>query len=177
VNIKQLKESIPFLVKANIATMVVGHHGIGKSQAVRQYCDEQGIGFIDLRLGTQDVGDLLGLADFKVNEKGENVATKFMQPTWFPTDPDSKGLIFMDEINRARPDVLQAVFQLVLDKRLHEYELPKGWHVIGAMNPSTEDYVVTDLSDRAFLDRFCHIKLAPSKHEFIQYAKHREFDS
>ena len=62
-NIKQLKESIPFLVKANIATMVVGHHGIGKSQAVKQYCDEQGIGFIDLRLGTQDVGDLLGLAD------------------------------------------------------------------------------------------------------------------
>jgi len=192
-NIKDFKRAIPYLSKANIATMLVGHHGVGKSQAVKQYSEENNLGFIDLRLGTQDVGDLLGLADFKempvertiVDSEGnkkvvtvlEKTATKFMKPEWFPTDPDSKGILFLDEINRSRPDVLQAVFQLVLDKKLHTYELPKGWFVISAMNPSTGDYNTTDISDAAFMDRFCHIKLAPSKPEWFDYAKSQKFDN
>lgn len=176
-NIGTLKEALPYLFKANIATMIVGHHGVGKSQAVSQYAAENGLQFVDLRLGTQDVGDLLGLADFQVDEKtGQKIATKFMRPTWFPVDPNSKGIIFLDEVNRGRRDVLQAVFQLVLDKRLHEYKLPTGWHVIAAMNPNTGDYQVTDVSDKAFMDRFCHIKLAPSRQEFFKYARDRKFD-
>lgn len=176
-NIKTLKESLPYLFQANVSTMIVGHHGVGKSQAVRQYADENGYEFVDLRLGTQDVGDLLGLAEFEKDPKtGQSVATKFMRPDWFPTNPNSKGIIFLDEINRGRRDVLQAVFQLCLDKRLHRYVLPPGWHVVAAMNPNTEDYIVTDLSDKAFLDRFCHIKLAPSKQEFFDYAKSRKFE-
>ena len=153
-NIRDFKKSLPYLINANTAVMLVGHHGVGKSQGVKQFCDENELGFVDLRLGTQDVGDILGLADFKVDDNGERIATKFMPPDWFPMDPNSRGLIFLDEINRARRDVLQAVFQLVLDKRIHTYELPKGWHVVAAMNPSTQDYIVTDLSDKAFLDRF-----------------------
>ena len=170
-NIKKFKEAMPYLIQANVATLIQGHHGVGKSQAVKQYCDENGYGFVDLRLGTQDVGDLLGLADFELDAKGNKIATKFMRPTWFPVDPASKGIIFLDEINRGRRDVLQAVFQLCLDKKIHEYALPKGWHVVAAMNPSTEDYIVTDISDKAFLDRFCHIKLSPSKQEWFDYAK------
>lgn len=168
--IKTFKEAIPYLQKSNIATLVWGPHGIGKSQVVKQYCDENKLGFIDLRLGTQEVGDLLGLADFVRDEKGQSVATRFMQPTWFPTDPDSKGMIFLDEINRGRRDVLQAVFQLVLDRKLHTYSLPKGWYVIAAANPNTDDYIVLDLGDKAFMDRFCHIKLTPSVSEWIDYA-------
>lgn len=175
--ISELKQALPFLFKADISTMIVGHHGVGKSQAVKQYALEHELEFIDLRLGTQDVGDLLGLAEFEKDPiTGQSIATKFMRPDWFPTDPNSKGIIFMDEINRGRRDVLQAVFQLCLDKRLHRYELPKGWHVVAAMNPNTEDYVVTDLSDKAFLDRFCHIKLVPSRQEFFDYAKGRKFE-
>lgn len=201
-NIKTFKEALPFLFQSNIATLVIGHHGVGKSQGVKQYTEEnpyvhpklgkQPMGFVDLRLGTQDVGDLLGLADFVsrpvettvTGDDGkpkkvtvmEKVATTFFRPEWFPNDPDSQGIIFLDEINRGRRDVLQAVFQLVLDKKLHRYSLPKGWHVVAAMNPSTDDYIVTDISDKAFLDRFCHIKLSPSKQEFFDYAKGRKFE-
>ena len=169
--IGQFKQALPFLFEANIAVMVQGHHGIGKSQAVAQFAKENGFDFVDLRLGTQDVGDLLGLADFERDAKGNLVATKFFRPDWFPADPNSKGIIFMDEINRARRDVLQAVFQLVLDKRLHRYVLPKNWFVVAAMNPNTDDYIVTDLNDKAFMDRFCHIKLAPSRDEWFDYAE------
>jgi hypothetical protein len=184
-DIKSLKEALPYLFKAEAATCIVGHHGVGKSQAIAQYAKENGFEMIDLRLGTQDVGDLLGLADFERDKDGNLVATKFMRPDWFPTDPKSKGIIFMDEMNRATRPVLQAVFQLVLDKKLHRYSLPEvvydkngvmvaGWHIVTAMNPSTEDYIVTDISDKAFLDRFCHIKLTPTRSEFIDHARNTD---
>lgn len=174
--ISTFKKCLPYIFESGVAPMVIGHHGIGKSQAVRQYAKENGYGFVDLRLGTQDVGDLLGLADFQRDEHGNLQATKFFQPDWFPTDPDAKVIIFLDEINRARRDVLQAVFQLVLDKRLHRYELPVNCHVIGAMNPNTEDYIVTDISDQAFLDRFLFVKLTPSTKEWLQYAETAKFN-
>lgn len=176
-NIKTFKQCLPYLIKSDVSVMVVGHHGIGKSQATKQFAEENDYEFVDLRLGTQEVGDLLGLADFEVDGNGEKVATKFMRPEWFPVDFDSKGIIFLDEINRARRDVLQAVFQLVLDKQLHRYKLPKNWHIIAAMNPSTEDYITTDISDKAFMDRFCHIKLSPSRQEWFEYAKTKKFDA
>jgi len=185
--IKSMKNALPFLFEANIPTLIWGRHGVGKSQSVKQVSQEmtydhpktgkQSFGFIDLRLGNMEVGDLLGLADFEKDEKGNNVATKFMRPSWLPTDPDSCGILFLDEINRARRDVLQAAFQLVLDKRIHEYELPKGWVVVGACNPNTEEYIVTDIGDAAFLDRFCHIKLAPTVSEFLDHATSTGFDS
>lgn len=185
--IRTLKQALPYLFKANVPTLVHGRHGIGKSQALFQVSQEmtydhptlgsQNYGFVDLRLGNMEVGDLLGLADFVCDEDGNKVATKFMRPSWLPTDPDSCGILFLDEINRARRDVLQAAFQLVLDKKIHEYELPKGWVVVGACNPNTDEYIVTDIGDAAFLDRFCHIKLTPTVAEWIDHAHEVKFDS
>ena len=185
-NIKQVKESLPFLFEANIAACITGHHGVGKSQSVAQFCNEtsyihptkgkQNWGFVDLRLGTMDVGDLLGLPDFITDGKGNKIATSFIRPEWFPTDPDSKGIIFLDEMNRARRDILQSVFQLVLDRKIHQHTLPKGWFVVSAVNPNTEDYIVTDIGDKAFLDRFCHIKLTPTAEEFFDFAKSTKVD-
>ena len=182
-----MKQALPYLFEANVPTLIHGRHGVGKSQSLYQVSQEltydhpkkgkQSYSFIDLRLGNMEVGDLLGLADFEKDGDGNNIATKFMRPSWLPNDPDSKGILFLDEINRARRDVLQAAFQLVLDKKIHEYELPKGWAVVGACNPNTDEYIVTDIGDAAFMDRFCHIKLTPTVAEFIDYAHKTNFDS
>lgn len=185
--IKSLKQAVPYLFNADVPTLLWGRHGVGKSQSIKQIAKEttythptkgeQSFEFIDLRLGNMEVGDLLGLADFETDAEGNKIATKFMRPSWLPTDPDSKGILFLDEINRARRDVLQAAFQLVLDKQIHEYKLPEGWSVIGACNPNTDEYIVTDIGDAAFLDRFCHLKLEPSAAEFIDHATNVNFDS
>ena len=161
-----MKAALPFLFKANVPTLIHGRHGVGKSQGIFQVSQElqyvhptkgkTSYDFIDLRLGNMEVGDLLGLADFEEDENGNKIATKFMRPSWLPTDPDSCGILFLDEINRARRDVLQAAFQLVLDKKIHEYELPKGWVVVGACNPNTDEYIVTDIGDAAFISLLSH---------------------
>jgi MoxR-like ATPase len=182
-NIETLKESLPFLIKAEIPALMVGHHGVGKTQGAQQFAAENKYFIRILNLGTQEVGDIIGLADFVKDKDGNNVATKFMIPDWAKelkefceANPDKIGILFLDEINRARRDVLQVVFPLLLEKRIHATIFPKNFYVMAGMNPSTEDYIVTDMSDKALLDRFCHIKLAPSKQEFFKYAKQRKFD-
>ena len=182
--ISTLKQALPYLSKANIATLVWGSHGIGKSQAVKQYAEENKFLFKDIRLSTLEVGDFLGLPDFTVDADGQKTSTKFMTPDWLvevidycEANPNSRAVIFLDELNRARRDVLQAAFQLVLDKAFHTTKLPSNVDVIAAANPNTEDYIVSDIGDEAFMDRFCHIKLTPSVDEWFVHAENKKFDS
>jgi MoxR-like ATPase len=183
--ISNFKKSMPFLIDSGVPAFLWSPHGSGKSQSVKQFTEDNGYLFVDLRLGTQEVGDLLGLADFLVDEKtGKKIATQFFTPDWLHQtieychkNPESKAIIFLDEFNRARRDVLQASFQLVLDKQLHTVKLPTNTYVLAAGNPNTSDYIVTDVSDKALMDRFCHIKLAPSVDEWIKNAEKREYAS
>jgi hypothetical protein len=172
-NLNGIKKALPYLFRNKIAGNIIGGHGLGKSTAVREYAQEQGIGFIDLRLGQMEVGDLLGLPEI-TNDKDGNKVTVFARPKWFPTE--GRGILFLDELNRSKRDVIQAVFQLVLDRKLHDYTLPEGWQVISAMNPSTDDYQTLDLSDKAFNDRFCHIKVTSSYQDFVDYGTEKSFN-
>ncbi len=172
-NLNTVKKALPFAFKARVVPCLTGIHGVGKSTAVREYCEDEDIGFIDLRLGQMEVGDLLGLPEITTDHTGHKI-TVFARPKWFPTE--GRGILFLDEINRAKRDVIQAVFQLVLDRRLHDYVLPDGWHVVSAMNPNTSDYTTLDLSDKAFIDRFCHIKITSSYNDFINYGTEKKFN-
>lgn len=180
---KTLKLCLPYLLKIGTTPMIIGHHGVGKSQGIAQFCADNDYYYVDLRLGTQDVGDLIGLPDHTIDEVSGRKVTQFCTPEWLVKaknyciqNPNSKALIFLDEMNRARRDVLQCVFQLVLDGKMHTEVLPENMFVVAAMNPNTQDYIVNDIGDRALLDRFCHIKLAPTPGEWIDYAKSKSFD-
>lgn len=161
--ISELKASLPYLFKAGVVPLIWGHHGIGKSQSVAQYAKENGLGFIDLRLSLMEPGDLLGLADLSSGN------TRFAPPSWLPKS--GKGILFLDEINRARKDTQNASFQLVLDRMIHEYLLPLGWHVVAAANPPGDEYVGVSEMDAALLSRFCHVILDPSTEETLGYLK------
>jgi len=67
-----------------------------------------------------------------------------------------RGIIFLDELNRAQDDVQQAAFQFVLDREIGQYVLPPEWIVVVAGNYN-EGYQVSGFTDPAFLDRFCHL--------------------
>jgi len=81
------------------------------------------------------------------------------------------GILFIDEVNRAQDDVLQAVFQLVLDNKVGQYVLPPGWRIVAAGN-FQEGYMVSGFNDPAFLDRFCHVTLSAGEttlEEWVNY--------
>jgi hypothetical protein len=183
-NIKDFQDSLEYLFKAEVTGFVWGHAGIGKSSIIKQYAAKKGYYFFPLYLGTQsDLGDVLGLADFVRDENGTAVATTFATPIWLKNaidhcnnNPDSGAIIFLDEFNRARRDVLNGMFSLALDKTFHTIKLPKNCHVIAAGNPPTEEYYTTDVDDTALMARFAHIKLEPTVQEWVEFAKVIDMD-
>lgn len=172
-NLNTVKEVLPYLAKANLVGNFIGVHGVGKSTSIREYTEEQKIGFIDLRLGQMEVGDLLGLPEITTDKAGNKI-TVFARPKWFPTE--GKGVLFLDEWNRCKRDVTQAIFQLILDRKLHDYTLPEGWQVVAAMNPGTEDFQTLELTDKALMDRFVHIKISSNHQDFLNYANAKGFN-
>jgi len=179
-NAKELQAVLPSIIRSRVSTLLWGWHGVGKSQIVRKVVEsmygerntpENGgeKTLIDLRLGQMEIGDLTGIP--RNIEKDGITRTVWGLPDWWPSHPKSKGVLFVDEINRAAsPDVLQASFQLVLDHRLHTHMLPKGWTVIAAANPDDNDYQVLRL-DPALMDRFLHLSFSPTKTDWNKWAQ------
>jgi len=164
--INDIKTFIKNCTVANVKvpTLLIGTMGVGKSQIVKQVTDELGIGLVDLRLAQQEAGDLIGLP-YKNGDNG----THWAKPEWFPKE-GTKGIIFLDELNRAPTDVRQAVFQLVLDRRIHTHKLPDGWFVHAAINPDNGNYQVETL-DPAMLRRFCNLIVEPDVETWLTWAK------
>ena len=101
--------------------------------------------------------------------KNDDGTVRHARPGWFPTK--GKGVVFLDELNRAHPDVLNALFSFALNGTLHTHKLPKGWKVVAAGNYNNEMFNVTDTSDQAFNSRFCHIDFKPTVEEWLIYAE------
>lgn len=183
-NIKDFKESLDYLVQSELTPFIWGHAGIGKSSIVKQYAESKGYKFFPFYLGTQsDLGDILGLAEFIDNGDGSK-STAFAIPKWLKDmitycekNPDSGAVIFLDEFNRARRDILNGMFSLALDKTFHTIKLPKNCHIIAAGNPPTDEYYVTDVNETALMSRFVHVKLEPSVNEWLEYAKAKEIET
>ena len=152
------------IISSNVTSSIMLHanHGVGKSSCVKQVAKQLGIEFFDIRLSQCDVGDIKGLP----YRDGETM--KFAKPEWWPRDSNSKGILFFDELNRASKDVLQAVFEICLDRTLDGDKLPDGWKIVSAVN-SHSDYDVMEL-DPALQDRWFHIDFSPSAKEWLDWA-------
>lgn len=169
-DIRSIKQVLPFLLKNNIVPFLWGSQGIGKTQTIKQYCRENDLEIRVLMTATQEVGDLIGLL-----VKDDNGGVYHARPKWLPTE--GKGIIFLDELNRAPNDVLQAMFQFILEGKLHTHALPPGWMIVAAGNYNSDRFTTTDTSDSAWMSRFCHIDFTPTVEEFILYAETRGMDS
>ncbi len=169
ININELKiilENTP--VEQNI--MLVGKHGIGKSKIITDYFTAHKMKVVTLFLGQMsDSGDLIGLPH-KNEETGK---TEFMPPFWFPID-NKPIVLFLDELNRARPEILQTVMDLTLNRTLAGRKLPEGSKIISAVNDG-EEYQLTDL-DPALVSRFNIYTFRPSVSEWLLWATKKKID-
>lgn len=164
INIKELYKIFE-ITPANQNIMLVGHHGIGKSKIIETYFAEKGLKVVTLFLGQMsDPGDLIGLPQLN-DATGK---TEFMPPYWFPTD-GTPIVLFLDELNRARPEMLQSVMDLALNRKLAGRALPDGSRIMSAVNAG-EQYQVGDL-DPALVSRFNIYHFRPSAKEWLDWAR------
>ena len=169
-NLKNTLKNIYHLYKTDkkyLAVMVWGGAGIGKSQAIKQVAEELGIGFIDLRLSLLNPVDLRGLPT--VNQSEQKAV--WLEPDFLPNGTHAKeGILFLDEINLAPQSVMSAGYQLILDRRLGNYQLPEGWLIVAAGN-RTEDNAATTRFPAPLANRFIHLEIDnPDIAEWRQWA-------
>lgn len=152
----QVTQSLTHLVQRKRPAFIWGPPGAGKSDVVRTVADNLKIELRDVRLSLMDPVDLKGfptLREVTVSRKKVQQMT-FVPPDFLPTG--GEGILFLDEMNTAPQSVQAAAYQLILNRRIGEYELPEGWAVLAAGNRAN-DRAVAHTMPSALANRFVHI--------------------
>ena len=154
------------ITPADQNVMLVGNHGIGKSEILTEYFSRKGMKVVPLFLGQMsDPGDLIGIP----NRNTETGKTEFMPPYWFPLD-GKPIVLFLDELNRPdmnvnilfideayyvakrqlkTADLHYADVMLSLKQQLESF-VDSLWDKSIAMSSIKEDY---DIAFAAFMER------------------------
>lgn len=169
INTTELQEILT-LTPPEQNVLLSGKHGIGKSQVIRHHFENQGKRVISFFLGQMsDPGDLIGL----LHKDEKTGRSEFLPPYWWPKKEEPV-VLFLDELNRARPEILQSVMDLTLNKTLAGKSLPTGSIVVAAVNEG-EEYQLTDL-DPALVSRFNVYAFSPTAEEWFAWASRENLD-
>jgi hypothetical protein len=172
-NFTRLRRLMPGLLDSGISLELRSPPGRGKSEFVADTIDvmsardanpdapDKGVwGFTSLFLATQTPPDLLGYM-FKgsmdyTDHSGMKHTISITDPTmppWMvtscgkPVQHFKRGILFLDEFGQGQQDVKAAAAELLLNKRLGKWELPRGWTVIAASNRTQDRSGVTKSLD------------------------------
>lgn len=160
---KDTIETMRSLINSKIPTFLWGAPGIGKSSIIKQLAREKGIKCIDLRLSLMDPTDLKGIPFYE----RELHSALWAPPSFLPRE--GEGILFLDELNSAAPAVQASAYQLILDRRVGEYELPEGWAIVAAGNREGDRGVVYRLPS-PLANRFVHIEMEVSADDWRTWA-------
>ena len=150
-----------------------GPCGIGKSEMIADIANEMNGLVIDLRMATMEPTDLRGIPYFN-----KDLGTMSWAP---PVELPSEELaaqypivvLFLDEMNSAAPAVQAAAYQLVLNRRVGTYALPKNVVIVAAGNRET-DKGVTYRMPAPLANRFVHLEMRVDFESWLGWAvEHR----
>jgi hypothetical protein len=150
---KGAKRAIGKAIQKRRPVFLWGPPGIGKSDIVKQIGDDMKREVIDVRLALWEPTDIKGIPYYNADQ-GKMV---WAPPSELPTNEDSTAIIFLDELNSAPPAVQAAAYQLILNRRVGAYELPKGVDVVAAGNREG-DRGVTYRMPAPLANRFVHLE-------------------
>ncbi|MDO9055149.1 MAG: AAA family ATPase [Sulfuricurvum sp.] len=165
----QAKITIESLIESQIPTFLWGAPGIGKSSIIKQIAHEKDLECIDLRLSLLDPTDLKGIPFY---DKEAHLAL-WAPPSFLPRE--GRGILFLDELNAAAPAVQASAYQLILDRKVGEYTLPKGWSIVAAGNRESDRGVVYRLPS-PLANRFVHIEMEVSATDWRIWALQSRID-
>ena len=154
----EAKAAIRKCFKIQRPVFLWGPPGIGKSDIVKQIAEETEREVIDVRLSLWEPTDIKGIPFYNSSSN----SMEWAPPIELPQDPDSTAVLFLDELNSAAPATQAAAYQLVLNRRVGKYTLPKGVSIVAAGNRET-DKGVTYRMPAPLANRFLHLEL---KHNF-----------
>lgn len=157
--------------------LFVSPPGLGKTEIVAAFARARGLEAVTLSMATMDPPDFKGFPMIRDDEHTKTKRLSFALPDAWPTDPTSKGVIILEELNRSPSSVMQCVLSLTDARRGFDgYKLPDGWVVVACINPDTEHYD-TSMMDPALQDRFETFHVEYDKKSFLDYIQGAEWDA
>ncbi len=162
----QINAALKTLIHIRQPVFIWGPPGVGKSQVVAQTAQQLDLELVDVRAVLLDPVDLRGLPHID-----ENKRVCWCPPGFLPRE--GNGILFLDELNAAPPLVQAACYQLILNRRLGEYQLPPGWSVIAAGNRET-DRSVTHRMPSALANRLVHLDFDVNMEDWIAWAENND---
>ncbi len=151
--------------------MLWGPPGVGKSDMVRQVAGSYQAPVIDIRLSQMEPSDLRGIP-FRIEGQ-----VHWAVPALLPDAErhGTAGVLFLDEINSAPPTVSAAAYQLILDRRLGDYQVPEGWAIFAAGNRQG-DRGVTYSMPAPLANRFSHFEVETNLDDWVLWAYRNNID-
>lgn len=145
--------------------MLWGPPGVGKSQMITLVAERRQVPVIDIRLSQMEPSDLRGIP-FRVEQHVE-----WATPAILPDRErhGNAGILFLDEITSAPPAVSAAAYQLILDRRLGEYQVPEHWAIFAAGNRQG-DRGVTYSMPAPLANRFSHFEVDTHLDDWVTWA-------
>ena len=122
--------------------MLVGRHGIGKSQIIAEHFANRGMKVVPFFLGQMsDPGDLIGL----LHKDERSGRSEFLAPFWWPQD-DEPIVLFLDELPEFKRSVLAVMRQplevreVTISRARFTVTYPSSFMLVASMNPSPSGY-------------------------------------
>lgn len=191
----ELKEEIKMCLSDHnqARLMIWGAPGIGKTAILMNVLEEMKKDFPDYRLIVKTLSnetpDNFTLPKY-VEIEGQDFATD-VPKTWLPVykptgNPaeDAKldrlcgnGLLFIDELSRATPQVLNVILPLVNEGIFNGYKLGSGWTIIVASNRSEDEMAGQTAIGNALANRFVQLHYEPTVHTWRKWADQQNFIS
>lgn len=164
-NPEETAKLLDFCYDGNRNIFLWGAPGIGKTHLVRQLARRKKSDYIALHLTLLEPVDLRGMP--VVNE--DRTAVNWVPMGELPKDPDSSGVVHLDELNTADPSVMAAAMQFCLDRRIGDYHLPEGWRIVACGN-RVSDGAAARRMPTALADRFSHVTVQSSVDAWTSWA-------
>lgn len=190
-----LVKQIEMVIKnKNLARLLImGAPGIGKTASLLAVIDTMKKKFPDYRLivktlsnETPDNFTLPKYVEIDGQEKATDVPKTWL-PVYRPTGDPAKdaeldeacgsGLLFIDELSRATPQVLNVILPLVNEGMFNGYKLGSNWTIICASNRAEDEMSGQADIGNALANRFAIVYYEPTVKTWSDWAKKQNYIS
>ncbi len=160
----ELAATLALLVEARQPTILWGAPGCAKSALAQQTAAGAARRYVDVRALLLDPVDLRGIP-----WRDSDGRTRWAPPAFLPPAGDpGRWLINLEELPSAVPMVQAALYQLVLDRKVGEYELPEGASLIACGNRESDRGVVHRMPT-PLASRFVHLEIRVDAEDWLAW--------
>lgn len=185
--------TVKLTLESGAVPLLIGESGIGKTSLIKQLGTHENYYVVNIDANLLKEGEIGGLPTVEdyIISKDENtikskrtiyaIHIKLLQvEEYLRENNNGKVLLFIDELNRCEHTVQQELMNLILNREINGYMLPKNVDVIAAMNPSNKynkyhqsEYQVVDM-DPAQENRFVWIDIDSDTKSWLTWAMSEE---